>query len=125
MLPTEMYSGDAVPQVPWQPQVWSKGPDQLVAEAQSVMWGEFSDVQSGLESSSSDAMSGNQSASNEGEQVINGSTPGDSPSGGTSASRGAYWKEMLLDMRDTDPVTPASRRLPWSAEPESPNPPVR
>jgi hypothetical protein len=58
MLPSEQYSGDAVPQVRWTPEVWRVGPDALVAQAQEALWGDRSDVVSALGGGDPSAMSG-------------------------------------------------------------------
>lgn len=110
MLPTDQFSGDSTPQTPWQPDVWSTGPDALVAKAQQALWQDSNEVQGSLGASSgSVAMAGSPQPENESDQLINGSTPGDSPSPsapGTSGSggRAAQWHSMMTDLRSTEPL---------------------
>lgn len=96
MLPTEQYSGDAVPQVPWTPPVWQSGPDGLVAEAKQEMWSNYTDVTRDILGSASggdsSAMSGGSpQGKDDGEYYQH---PGDGPD-----SRAADWNNQLQEMR--------------------------
>lgn len=107
MQPNEMFSGDAVPQVPWTPAVWKSGPDALVATAQSQSWADSQDLADGILNGGDTAMSGGQTApQNESDQLIDGSTPGDSPSGsaGRTGGRAAQWQQNLAYLRRDEPL---------------------
>jgi hypothetical protein len=107
MLPTEMFSGDAVPQKPWTPNVWTTGPDVLVAQAQQALFQNWGDVTSGALGTTDRAMAGTTpGVENESDQLINGSTPGDAPSGsaGRRGGRSAQWQENLAYLRRDEPL---------------------
>lgn len=105
MLPTETYSGDAVPQTPWTPLVWQQGPDRLVADAQAELWQDSHEIETGILGGTQSAMAGSTpGVRNEGEQVIDGSTPGDSPSGGGGSGRADHWNSVMRDLRKTEPL---------------------
>lgn len=105
MLPTEQYSGDAVPQTPWTPAVWMSGPDSLVADAQGQLWQDSHDITSGVLDTRDRAMAGGTpGVENESDQLIDGSTPGDSPSGSSNGARGDHWQGVLQDLRRTEPL---------------------
>lgn len=96
MLPTEMFSGDAVQTEPWTPAVWTKGPDKLVADAQQQLFQDQSDFESVL-SGSDRAMSGSgNSPQNESDQLIG--TDESSP------SRSQNWKNCLNDLYKDEPL---------------------
>lgn len=101
MLPTEQFSGDATPAVPWKPQVWRDGPDSLVKQAQIALFQDRADVEVGILTGTDSAIAGSTAGvQNESDQVIDGTTPGDAPSG----SRKAGWNQMLQDLRRTEPL---------------------
>jgi hypothetical protein len=110
MLPTEQYSGDAVPQTPWTPAVWQQGPDGLIAEARQCLWADQTDVTSALDGGDRAMGGSNAAPQNESDQLIDGSTPGDSPSGGHGTGSGkptgraSHWNAMMREMRDTEPL---------------------
>ena len=107
MLPSEQFSGDAVPAVPWTPAVWAQGPDALVAQAQSQLWQDHTEIASGVLDGGDRAMSGSETApQNESDQMIDGSTPGDSPSGtpGRQGGRAAQWQTNLAYLRRDEPL---------------------
>jgi hypothetical protein len=127
MLPTEQFSGDAVPQVPWQPQAWSKSAQQLVQEAQKTLFDNNGAIDASLNGTDdSDTMSGaGLSPTNDGEMIIDASTPGDSPGGsGGTGGRASQWHSMLNDLRDPLPRAERTPSRPWSPMAESPNPPA-
>jgi len=105
MLPTEMFSGDAVSQTPWTPAVWQQGPDGLVAEATASLWQDHAAITSDVLNGGDRAMSGGQSApQNETDQVINGSTPGDAPSGSDKGGRAGTWRNQVQDLYRDEPL---------------------
>ena len=106
MLPTEMFSGDATPAVPWTPLVWQEGPDGLLADAQGQLWQDHQEITTGVLGTGDRAMSGSQTApQNESDQMINGATPGDSPSGSDSGGgRAATWANQVRDLYRTEPL---------------------
>ena len=108
MLPTEQFSGDATEdKTPWTPQVWKVGPDVLVQQAQMDLFSDRSEVETALGGSqSSVAMAGSHTdPENESEMLINGATPGDSPSHGEGGTtRAGIWNSAMKDMRRTEPV---------------------
>jgi hypothetical protein len=124
MLPTEMYSGDAVPQVPWKPQVWLKGPDQLVAEARAVLWGHHSNLNATLGGGNPAAMAGDVPQPDDpdnDEELINSGGGRDSAGG---ASRAGMWQQGLAELHQDDGPGVKASSPPWSANVDSPNPPL-
>lgn len=121
MLPTEQFSGDATQGPPWKPQVWVKGPDQLVIEAKQALLSNLSGVQQGVLDSSSepDAMAGGVPQDvNESEELIDPSRP---PEG---QGRATQWKSNMRALRATEPLAGTSKSVSWSPDPGSPNPPA-
>ena len=107
MLPTEQFSGDATQGPPWTPQVWRDGPDVLVAQARQALFGDRTEIDSGVLGGGDRAMSGSSTApQNESDQMIDGSTPGDSPSGtpGRQGGRAAQWQQNLAYLRRDEPL---------------------
>lgn len=105
MLPTEMFSGDATQGPPWTPQVWRDGPDALVAQATAALFQDSHEITSGVLDGGDRAMAGSQTApQNESDQVIDGSTPGDSPSGSDRGGRYGTWKNQLEDLYRDEPL---------------------
>ena len=111
MLPDQQFDGvpSGNPLPPWTPPVWSRGPDGLVADAQGALWGDQSEISqkalNGADSAISGASTGVQ---NESDVVIDGTTPGDSPSGPggqgrASQGRASQWKTNLGYLYDTEP----------------------
>jgi hypothetical protein len=109
MLPTEQFSGDATEdKSPWTPQVWRDGPDLLVAQARQSLFQDRAEVEQGAlgASESSVAMSGPvTNPENESDMIIDGSTPGDSPSHGEGGTtRAGIWNGAMQDLRRTEPL---------------------
>jgi hypothetical protein len=99
MLPTEQFSGDALPQTPWQPPCWSKSSQQLISEAQKTLWDNDTAVTQGTLAGPGDAFSGATSAGeNESEQGIDPSRP---PDGG---GRAKTWKANIKELYATSPL---------------------
>jgi hypothetical protein len=119
VLPTEQFSGDALPQTPWQPQCWSKGAEQLTQEAQTAIWENDTAITHGALGTPGDAFSGTQSAgANESEQGIDPSRP---PDGG---GRAKTWRSNIKALYATEPLAGTTKPLSWSPAAESPNPPA-
>jgi hypothetical protein len=108
MLPTQQYDGipPANPSPPWTPLVWQEGPDGIVADAQKQLWLDQSDLQTTLgPSESSLSMSGSHtSPENETDMLVDGTTPGDSPSHGGATGRASEWHSNLLDLYRDEPL---------------------
>lgn len=99
MLPTETYSGDALPQTPWQPPCWSKSSQQLIADAQRDLWANNGDLTDQTLNGPGDAFSGAQSAGeNESEMGIDPSAP---PDGG---GRAKTWKANIKELYASSPL---------------------
>lgn len=100
MLPTEQFSGDAVPQVPWTPEGWHKSPDQMQREAQLQIFQERAEIEQNALGSQSPPMGGMSgevgSDMNEQEELLDTSVD--------RSDRGAEWRRNLADMRRTDPI---------------------
>ena len=95
MLPTETYSGDAVPQVPWTPAVWQQGPDALIATAQQQLWQDQQDITSDVLGSDDRAFDGTKTSDqNESDIMV--------PA--AAMSRGQAWQQQVSDMRRTEPL---------------------
>lgn len=118
MLPTEQFSGDAVPQTPWTPDVWSVGPDALVQKARIDLFTQRRDIEiDALGSNESvPAMDGESQMKNEAEELIN-PTPGTPfPDG---QGRAQVWRENIKALYDTAPLAGAQVRAQGTP---SPNP---
>jgi hypothetical protein len=122
MLPTEQFSGDATEDKSiWTPQVWTKGPDGLVNQAQTALFQDRADVEVGALGAgiSSPAIDGPVSqGGNEQDQVIN---PGQPPEG---QGRATQWKNTLDIMRTTDPLAGNIRPNDYDPSPGEANPNV-
>ena len=111
MLPVQQFDGvpSANPMPPWTPQVWTKGPDGLVAIAQESLWGDQQEIHIKALAGPDSAISGSSTGvQNESDVVIDGTTPGDSPSGPggqgrASQGRASQWKTNLGYLYDTEP----------------------
>lgn len=122
MLPTEQFSGDATEdKSQWTPQVWRKGPDALVADAQLALWQNRRDVEVGALNGSTDAPSfdGTSNQANEWEQVIDPSAP---PEG--SGGRAAIWQHTLMQMRAVDEWGGQVKSVDYDPSPGDANPPA-
>lgn len=110
MLPNQQFDGipSGNPMPPWTPQVWRDGPDGIAAQATQGLWQDYNEITNhtlgGGESSV--AMSGTDTnPENESDQLIDPTTPGDSPSHGPATSgRAAQWSAMMGDMRRDEPL---------------------
>jgi hypothetical protein len=122
MLPTEQFSGDATPdKTPWTPQVWTQGPDALVAQAQLALFKDRSDIELTALGPSTDgaSMDGVNQGANEWEQVIDPSTP---PEG--SGGRAAIWQANIIQMRKTTELAGTVHPLDHDPSPGDANPPA-
>lgn len=102
-IPSEAYpNGD--PEGPWTPEVWQKGPDALVAKAQSALWDDqkhVGDVLGGADL----AMAGNTSApQNESDEIISGQDP-------SRSQRAQHWQDCLQSLRKTEPVVWSNKAI--------------
>lgn len=109
MLPNQQFDGipSGNPSPPWTPQVWRDGPDVLVAQATQALWSDSKEIEGTLSASQgSVAMAGpTANPENESDEMIDGSTPGDSPAHGpTSGGRATQWNSMMQDMRRNEPL---------------------
>ena len=98
----------ANPMPPWTPQVWRDGPDGIVAQATQSLFADQTEITNKVlgATSSTVAMSGSDTnPENETDQLIDTSTPGDSPSHGPSTNgRAAQWSSMMNDLRRDEPL---------------------
>lgn len=122
MLPTEQYSGDAVPQTPWTPPCWQKSPDQLIAEAKYDLFYVRSEVEQKAlgPSGAAPAISGStDQGANESEFSLN----PDSPPEGAKIGRRRMWEDQVRDLYATEPLaaTPAKADS-WSPAAQQANP---
>lgn len=114
MLPTEQFSGDAVPQVPWTPPVWQEGPDALVAQARLDLFQYRADVEVKALGDPDMAMAGGQtSPTNESERIIDGST---------RRPLKNHWDRALTDLRATEPLYGRSGEVSGAHEQPTANP---
>lgn len=110
MHPDEQFSGDATEDKShWTPDVWKVGPDALVAKAQHQLFLDRFELEDTALDGGDRAMSGTQSSpQNESDQIIDGSTPGDSPSnkedGVTGGGRATLWRQNLKYLFRTEPL---------------------
>jgi len=109
MLPTQQFDGipPANPLPPWTPPVWKSGPDVLRMQAQQQLFQIDGELQHTLGAGQgSVAMSGPAAQpENESDMLIDGSTPGDSPSHGEGGTtRVGIWHNALTDMRRDEPL---------------------
>ena len=103
MLPDQQFDGvpSANPMPPWTPQVWTKGPDGLVAIAQESLWGDQQEIHIKALAGPDSAISGSSTGvQNESDVVIDGTTPGNSPSGpAASMTPSPAWPVGLPETR--------------------------
>lgn len=108
MLPNQQFDGipSGNPMPPWTPQVWADGPDGIVKEATQEMWTDYTEMTNGVLGTNDRAMSGPTTApENESDQIIDSSTPGDSPSHSTGGtSRSSIWNTSMADLRRSEPL---------------------
>jgi hypothetical protein len=118
MDPNAQYSPVIGPS--WKPQVWVKGPDQLVAEARQALFSNLEGIEDGvLGASEPEAMAGGSPQDiNESEQLIDPTQP---PEG---QGRASQWKTNLNALRATEPLAGTSKPVSWSPDPGTPNPPA-
>jgi hypothetical protein len=99
---------------PWTPDVWQKGPDVLVKDAQLDLF----QARAGVEmdaldgGNSTPAMSGQPQDANEAEQLI---TP--APSG-----RAAQWRDTVNQLHKTEPLAGTIKPLGYGGGTGAPNP---
>lgn len=98
---------DQIPEgPPWQPQVWSVGPEALIATATQQLWVDQQDIGVVLDTPDR-AMSGNDSSmQNENDQIIPPGPGGDGTRSGAQPNEGRLdgWDATVQDMRRTEPL---------------------
>jgi hypothetical protein len=112
---------------PWTPDVWTQGPDGLVASCQADLWAVDKDLGSALGPGSGvPSMAGpaDQKA-NESDQVIDPTTPGDEPGGpGYGSGRATQWQANVQQLRKTEALGGTAKPGDYSPPAQDANPPA-
>ena len=91
---------------PWQPQVWSVGPEALIATATQQLWQDQQDVNASLDTFDR-AIAGPQTSNrNETEQVVDSAEAGSETRSSVQPNTGrlGQWNTSVQEMRRTEPL---------------------